>query len=466
MTSATIMSTTENQMSSSVGSENSTNESSQIPFIDSGLMCQQMNSKLLQISIYPLILTFVYMIVGIIGNSFAIYIYGFRWKKTKTRLFVLFLAMMDMVNCAFNMPVEAAILLKPATFDNDILCKISRTVTFLVNNTSTLTLIGIAVDRFLLVYRPLRNLTLSHQYVKYVCAASLFLGAALAWPAAIYYGTYSIKYPLPNNINSTSNCKTCLVSDAYLHSVAWQLGFPITLLTLLIVIFVILSVLYILIGRKISIATSSRQPSSPTIAMMIKPLVGKNSKRQSCQKDFNESEILEPEISPKTKISFRSSDEAKLVTDSGNRQNVSTLAANGLSSKTPNSSERLLSKSSFRESIINRGDESGRPLSRRFSKVFNNATRKNTIMMRMVTIAFMASFTPFLVLVIIRVCDPKLLQTLNDSSKIAYHVFLRSYFLNSVVNPFIYGFMNKEFRVKVKLTLRKIFSIHTICKRG
>ncbi|KAK3578945.1 hypothetical protein CHS0354_035577 [Potamilus streckersoni] len=472
MTSVAILSTTENQLGNSVGSANRTNVSYHVMLMNSGPICKQTESKLLEINIYPLILTFVYMTVGLIGNSFAIYIYGFRWKKTKTRLFVLFLAMMDMVNCAFNMPVEAAILMKPASFDNDILCKISRCVTFLVNNTSTLTLIGIAVDRFLLVYRPLKNLTLSHQYVKIVCAVSLLLGAALAWPAAIYYGTYSFNITLPNNIKfggtSTFTCKTCLISDAYLHSVAWQLGFPITLLSLLIVIFVILSVLYILIGRKIYMATRSKQQSSPTIAMMVQSFVGKKPKGKSYQKKFNESEISEPEISPTTKICVRNSDETKLVPDSGNRQEISTSAVNGKGSKTPNTSKRLLSRSSFRESIINRGDESGRPLSRRFSKVFNNATRKNTIMMRMVTIAFMVSFTPFLVLVIIRVCYPKVLdfRNLNYSSKIAYSVFLRSYFLNSVVNPFIYGFMNKQFRVMVKLTLRKIFCLNKICKRG
>ncbi|KAH3859742.1 hypothetical protein DPMN_102565 [Dreissena polymorpha] len=112
-----------------------------------------------------------------------------------------------------------------------------------------------------------------------------------------------------------------------------------------------------------------------------------------------------------------------------------------------------------------------RPLVRKsFSTLKTRATRKNTMMMRMVTIAFMLSYTPFLIILIIRYTHDsdlyKYYLSLGFSERVAYKIFLNSYFINSMINPYIYGFMNAQFRKQVKDLFRKIFCSSCIYKRN
>jgi hypothetical protein len=75
--------------------------------------------------------------------------------------------------------------------------------------------------------------------------------------------------------------------------------------------------------------------------------------------------------------------------------------------------------------------------------------KRNTLIMRMVTFTFMLSYLPFLVIVTLRYSNPDIPGKLSRIPLIVYHVFLRSYFFNSVIRPFIYACMNKEYRLCV-----------------
>jgi len=88
--------------------------------------------------------------------------------------------------------------------------------------------------------------------------------------------------------------------------------------------------------------------------------------------------------------------------------------------------------------------------------------RRNTLIMRMVTIAFVVSFLPYLVIVTLRYSNPDIPNKLSKIEQILYHVFLRTYFINSMINPFIYGFMNGEFRAKLKELFCAFCSRHNV----
>ena len=87
---------------------------------------------------------------------------------------------------------------------------------------------------------------------------------------------------------------------------------------------------------------------------------------------------------------------------------------------------------------------------RKMSDIKESSLRQNTVIMRMVTVTFILSYLPFLVIVTLRYSNPdKIPGKLSKPALVAYHIFLRSYFINSVTRPFIYVFMNEEFRQKV-----------------
>lgn len=86
----------------------------------------------------------------------------------------------------------------------------------------------------------------------------------------------------------------------------------------------------------------------------------------------------------------------------------------------------------------------------------NIDTKKYTIIMLSISIAFIVSFLPYLGLVTWRTLAVKYeVDLLSDSGLIAYQIFIRSFLISSAVNPLIYGFLNNEFRQFVTTLFRK-----------
>ncbi|KAK3611524.1 hypothetical protein CHS0354_016460 [Potamilus streckersoni] len=77
----------------------------------------------------------------------------------------------------------------------------------------------------------------------------------------------------------------------------------------------------------------------------------------------------------------------------------------------------------------------------------NSSTTKYTLIMFLVSACFVLSFLPFLSLMVWRIYHnvQEVIQ-MSDVELILYSIGLRSYFLNSTVNPLIYGLFNTEFQ--------------------
>ncbi|XP_052763586.1 probable G-protein coupled receptor 19 [Mya arenaria] len=77
----------------------------------------------------------------------------------------------------------------------------------------------------------------------------------------------------------------------------------------------------------------------------------------------------------------------------------------------------------------------------------DRTTVKFTMIMLVITVVFVISFLPFLALLLWRVAKGGyIVDALSDSGLVAFQFGLRSYFLNSALNPFTYGFFNSRFR--------------------
>jgi ribosomal protein L32 len=81
---------------------------------------------------------------------------------------------------------------------------------------------------------------------------------------------------------------------------------------------------------------------------------------------------------------------------------------------------------------------------------------RSTLMLFLITLVFVISFLPFYVIIIVRQSDITFVKRLSKGGLMVYHVFLRSYLLSSVVNPFIYSFCNAQFRDICKETFLKV----------
>ncbi|XP_060569366.1 uncharacterized protein LOC132727799 [Ruditapes philippinarum] len=573
-----------NLTSNMTSPRNSTNDN----ILYSGPLVDKAREELMEIYIYPLVFVIFYMVVGFIGNSIVIYIFTKRWKLTKTTIFILTLAGVDLLSCIINMPTEAAMLWNPMDFDYDVICKVSRYTTFTATVSSSFVLIAISIDRYLMICRPFLGRELGVQYAKRTCIIAVLLGLVLTWPSLIFYGTYT--YQVEKNDPNTGKIvkiesKTCLISNFYVEHYKLPAGFYFFLFGGHIIMFIILTMVYLLIGRSLFMSTNTdvsyekrhslkyfgismmsaftgTVPNSPadnrdrlswgsrssravslenihridqspinnltrqqarksnetTVSIVLND-IEKNRKEQINSSNENtdkrskdnflkdnvsncsvirsisdnesddrlditrnnlcvqpatsddsasDTSFNSPEKKPNNKLLYLNIGRRdKNKTNNGRLSSSSPTSANSLnpmtpvSPMTPDSVRGILYRSQSIESRarLNRiiSDEL------RHAEVKEFSLRRNTLIMRMVTIAFVVSFLPYLVIVTLRYSNTDIPTKLSKVEQILYHVFLRTYFVNSMINPFIYGFMNVEFRAKIKALFCKFCTKHNIC---
>lgn len=562
--------------------------------IKDGPLADKAEGKIMEVNIYPFVFVIFYMVIGFIGNSVVIYIFTVKWKLTKTTIFILTLAGVDLMSCIINMPTEAAILWHPMDFDYDVLCKISRYTTFIASASSSFVLIAISIDRYVMICRPFLGRELGVQYAKRTCIIAVLLGMITTWPSLIFYGTYS--YQVEQFDNQTGKfvkieSKTCLISNFYVDNYRLPAGFYFFLFGAHGIMFVILTLMYMMIGRRLYISTSgaisnekrhslkyfgismmsaitgsvpnspadnrdrvswsSRSPravsleninridrtisfdnvnrveqgSSPatarysnetTVSIVLNgaenvPDVSQDvnnhpnpvedattDKRQNKTNEPTEGQKIKhkeqfdvKETNLKVQNAFSGASASDSSFNTSEKQNKKKLLhlnigtckkdknafakQNGLMSSTSTGSPYCLTPMSPTSSDGFRGNlyrsqslDSRARLNRIISDDLQRAEvkefslRRNTLIMRMVTIAFVVSFLPYLVIVTLRYSNPDIPTKLSKAEQILYHVFLRTYFINSMINPFIYGFMNVEFRAKIKELFCKFCANHNI----
>ncbi|KAL4217765.1 hypothetical protein ACF0H5_022504 [Mactra antiquata] len=76
--------------------------------------------------------------------------------------------------------------------------------------------------------------------------------------------------------------------------------------------------------------------------------------------------------------------------------------------------------------------------------------RKTALLMFVITVAFVISFLPHLILMILRQVKSNFVENLSEDNIAVYKFFLRSYFLNCAINPIIYSVCDSRFRACCK----------------
>lgn len=83
----------------------------------------------------------------------------------------------------------------------------------------------------------------------------------------------------------------------------------------------------------------------------------------------------------------------------------------------------------------------------------------NSIMFFAITLAFVLSFLPSMVMLSIKAKRPHIEVTLNDWQFAAFMFCFRTYFINNCINPILYGFWNRRFR-------EECVTLMTSCREG
>ncbi|KAL4239756.1 hypothetical protein ACF0H5_000559 [Mactra antiquata] len=326
---------------------------------------------------------------GIPGNILSIIVYGFQLKSAIGRYAIISLAFCDVINCVLSIPIELYIMSNYWAFENSALCKMSRFLTYAMNNSSALILLAIAVERHRAICSPHKP-KIQNSCILRACLLLIIIGILLALPSLWIYGIqtdnwYEV-YPIDNtgtHLNNISNVyhpyinlfpltnktkyqdidvqietKRCLIDDKYRQTWFAYSHFGFVTISSVIVLLLLLSY-YIRIGRKIA---------------------GLRNRRYSTRHE--EEECFKSSIMKKTKAS---------------------------------------------------------------------------LVLFLITIGFEFTVFPFIVVTNIRFFTKHdWFHNLSLPGKMTYHFFLRSYYFNNAVNPFIYCISSSNFRSALMKILKRI----------
>lgn len=394
-----------------------------VTYINDGPILDAVNEKQFLILIPSFIYLLLLMLLGVPGNFMVILIYFFKMARTASRTFIISLAVCDFINCAFGMPVELGLLANYYRFDIPLLCKVSRFSNFLMNNISSIVLLGIAVDRFRRVCRPLRpNMTVRHSVM--ICIVAVVISVIIAAPALLLYGTRTFHRPGPTN-DTIIVLKACYINDA-----SWQTTYPIVynlfLFISVIIIILALTVMYALVGRVV------------------------------CRREkFSEETVV-------FRTSFHQNQD---INDDVNRRNGRSLSMTvrlwrSISEHSPKLCRR--EGRSTPEHVIktNNLPDILEPNAIRARTVSESSVRRHggkrvragrtTMILFLVTLLYILTFVPYLTIVTMRYIKPNMVAHMTSVELSVFNLMLRSYVTNSAFNPLIYCFLNREFRLKVK----------------
>lgn len=403
-------------------------------FISSGPLFDDVNDKYMTSVMLPsLVYVSFLLLVGIPGNLMVIYVYSLKWRTNTSRVFILALGSYDFINCLTSITTEIVLLCRFLNFDFPIWCKLSRFLTASINSGSTFILVAIATDRFLRICKIHKD-PISVELARSLVFISVFFAALTSWPALMIYGSYTVVFPLKPPLYIKG--KTCLVSDSMV-STMYPLIFVIFLLSAHFMVDIVLIALYSFVGRAVYHQQAFRE--SMIIKSSMKNFTKPVNKSEGSNSNFTLDELEEhrpaiKETKPEnSRVSFVF---WKKLSLDYRRSKVQ---------KNPLSQKKKVIKELKQSLKSNPSIDSNTP--KPGSKIRAGRT---TLMLFLVTVLFILSFLPYSILVIVRYTDPGFTTRLTSGGKAVYNVFLRSYLLNSVVNPLVYCFISKEFRSRSK----------------
>ena len=395
------------------------------------------------------------MIIGLVGNVSIFIFYWRQPKRSSTTFFIMVLAVTDFFVCCV-MGLEIADVINTYVFDNDVACKLYIYCNHIAAVASGFVLVIIAIDRHRKLCHPLKpQLTLKH--AKIVTIVCLTVALVTSVPVVFMFGTspvnvtytYNTSYPIKG-----SDCGTIPENEKFKEIFHYVYLFGFSICTIILVVH------YTLIGRVIyryhknhqhfkrdirqvvaqdQNSTSSAGRTSENVLSSVDKLdtsvQSVNSSSQTLKRGMNASEDNTTDI------------DCKDDNDPGHVSNLTTLSSQDRASSSSNNSSDTLNRDARNSDTLTNQKTSGKKAAtKKYKKTV--AAMKVTIMLFIMTVVFIVSFVPY-----------QIVSSLGHGvykETVGFELAYRSYLMNSIFNPFIFGLFNADFRRSFSDVLRSM----------
>lgn len=395
----------------------------------------KLNSEKVILLLPVIVFVVLAILVGIVGNSIVCYVYTFRLRRSPSRYFILFLALLDLISCFVGAGSELTDLLQPYVFKATWSCKILRFGLSFTIISASFTLICVAFDRYYKVCKPLKAFPV--RKVKRLCLVVAALSIVLSSPALVIFGLKSVATDYPD-ITGTE----CSTADG-VRKTALPIVYYVILFTAFLILLTSFILLYIRIG--VEIWKRKKLTIGETLPGLIKGL-----------KDMHGSKHTRNENVQADDASSRS-----IQTDDYSESRAGCDNAYA--------TETDCCVSTLNRTITDQRDQKpakSKPvLKRRRSKLGRMSIRtlRTTSIFFAVSAAFVLSFLPYLIANLLKFTNVAFYDIQSSSVEVAYNFCVRSYFISNFINPIIYSALNVYFRKECKKLLKRFLRRAKLC---
>ncbi|XP_046563331.1 orexin receptor type 2-like [Haliotis rubra] len=377
----------------------------------------------------------ILMIVGCIGNALVFYVYHVKMKRNTTRVYILSVAAFDLLNCVVCIPHEIADMRYNYTFGRYALCKVVRVFIVFSSFGSGFILLVVAVDRYRRVCRPFQK-QMSTRTARVAVTICTVLSFFISLPAYVIFGSRTVPLDIVN-INGSD----CSISDEYVDSPFPRLyngvHFSIFVPSMLFLI-----VIYSLIRRQVIKQRRFRS-------------------KMHCQNVPSSQKGDGDKVSNSTQ-----SDEVPTSSSGQGPSDVSEVAMQ-LPNNRPAREDASNSRRQERKPEHSSKDKTwlGIDVSASCDAVSANfhtsprrdgGERRTLFMLFLITLVFVLSYLPHLTLMVTLAVNKYIFEEIQGFGLAAFNLFIRSYFINSASNPFIYSFCSTNFRRELGVVIWKL----------
>ncbi|KAK3578938.1 hypothetical protein CHS0354_035570 [Potamilus streckersoni] len=399
------------------------NDATSMNYSGEDLTLEEINDAIAETHIGGAIFVGILMLIGFVGNLHVILIYSIRKKQSNHRVFILCLGILDIVTCSIGMPFILVDLRYPLMFYATAACKILRFLNYFLCACSALVLLVIATERYRKICIP-HGKQMTETVAKISCGIAMAVGLGISWPAPVLYG-YSIQNTNVRNITGVRCWTENRFKDTYYH-----VYFNLVLMFIVCGSFTVLCVLYAMIGAQIlrhkTVRSAIHYSNAPTISTT------SSSKESSA-------DVENPPDSTDNTQEGSERDAVACV-------NPNRVMNNGFGDLPWESIDINFRIGSEKKNNLIKSDNTiGRKVKMNLRKK-ERKSRRITFIMFMITLFFLCSFIPHLILQIVDFMKKDFLASLSPAGLYLYNTFIWSFFINNMVNPIIYGFCDKTFR--------------------
>ncbi|KAJ8302158.1 hypothetical protein KUTeg_021145 [Tegillarca granosa] len=197
-----------------------------------------------QIYFYENLPTVIYLIfvsvIGTFGNIHTIIIYLLHYKPSHHRIFILFLAFVDIIPCCFLIPDTIVFSLRYRyTLNVDVNCKLLIFFVEAFGLSSVTILTVFSIERYFKICCSVEK-HFSCPKIKIVCCLVISGAFFFCIPFLIYFGN---DYPMQDS----HVWKTCTVLNMYRDKIIFR-SYLVTIFGLCILMFITATVAYLLLG--------------------------------------------------------------------------------------------------------------------------------------------------------------------------------------------------------------------------